>query len=77
MSFPVSPVNGQQSTIANIVYQYASATNAWTIVPGYANVISATGTISSDANISGANLVATSNVVTVGVSASEIGRAHV
>jgi hypothetical protein len=47
MSFPVSPTNGQQSTIANIVYQYASATNAWTVVPGYANSITATGNIAA------------------------------
>jgi hypothetical protein len=48
MSFPVSPTNGQQSTIANIVYQYASATNAWTVVPGYANSITATGNIAAN-----------------------------
>jgi len=48
MSFPVSPTNGQQSTIANIVYQYASATNSWTVVPGYANAITATGNIAAN-----------------------------
>lgn len=47
MAFPVSPTNGQQSTIANIVYEYASATNSWTVVPGYANSISATGNITA------------------------------
>jgi hypothetical protein len=47
MAFPVSPTDGQQSTIANIVYQYASATNAWTVIPGYANTISATGNITA------------------------------
>jgi hypothetical protein len=48
MSFPVSPTNGQQSTIANIVYEYASATNSWTVVPGYANSITATGNIAAN-----------------------------
>jgi hypothetical protein len=48
MAFPVSPTNGQQSTIANIVYQYSNVTNAWTVVPGYANTISATGNISAN-----------------------------
>jgi len=47
MAFPVSPTNGQQSTIANIVYEYASATNSWTVVPGNANTIVATGNITA------------------------------
>ena len=57
MAFPVSPTNGQQSTIANIVYQYTSATNTWTVVPGYANVITATG------NITAANFLTSGNAV--------------
>jgi len=47
MAFPVSPTNGQQSTIANIVYEYASATNSWTVIPGNANTIVATGNITA------------------------------
>lgn len=47
MAFPVSPTDGQQSTIANIVYQYSSATNSWTVIPGYANAITATGNITA------------------------------
>lgn len=61
MSFPVSPTNGQQSTIANIVYEYASATNSWTVVPGYANTITATGNITASYFISN---VLTSGVIT-------------
>lgn len=64
MAFPVSPTNGQQSTISNIVYQYTSATNSWTVVPGYANVITATG------NITAANFITTGNAVVGNILAS-------
>jgi len=45
MAFPVSPTNGQQTTVNGITYQYTSATNTWTRVAGIANTISATGNI--------------------------------
>lgn len=64
MSFPVSPTNGQQSTIANIVYQYASATNSWTVVPGYANAITATGNIAAANLLSSGLLNVTGNIYT-------------
>lgn len=63
MTFPVSPTNGQQSTIGNIVYQYASSTNSWTVVPGYANSISATGNITADNLLSNASVIASGNVI--------------
>ena len=31
-AFPVSPTDGQQATVNNIVYQYASSTQSWTRV---------------------------------------------
>lgn len=29
MAFPVGPVDGQQTTVNNITYQYSSTTNSW------------------------------------------------
>jgi len=71
MAFPVSPTNGQQSTIANIVYEYASATNSWTVVPGYANTISATGNITASYFIG--NGAALTGVVATGATALTYG----
>lgn len=35
-TFPTSPVNGQQANVNNILYTYASATQSWTRVAGFA-----------------------------------------
>jgi len=32
MAFPISPTNGQTTTVNNIIYTYDSATNSWTVV---------------------------------------------
>jgi len=56
MSFPITPTNGQQATVNGITYQYASATNSWTRVPGIANTIVASG------NITAANFITAGNV---------------
>ena len=66
MTFPVSPVDGQQSIIANILYQYSSAINSWTVVPGYANVISAVGNITGGNLLTGGLVSATGNVTSAG-----------
>lgn len=75
MAFPISPTNGQQSTIANVVYQYASATNAWTVIPGYANTISATGNISANYFIG--NGAALTGVVATGATALTYGTTNI
>ena len=56
MAFPISPTNGDQTTVNGITYQYASATNSWTRVPGIANTIVASG------NITAANFITAGNV---------------
>ena len=47
MAFPVSPTNGQTSSVNNILYTYASATRSWTRVLAGANVITANSLILS------------------------------
>jgi hypothetical protein len=42
MAFPASPNNGQQVTVNNIVYVYASATNSWTRAPGAGTLTAST-----------------------------------
>lgn len=42
MSFPSSPVNGQQATINGVTYQYDTANNAWTRIISTINFVSAT-----------------------------------
>jgi hypothetical protein len=39
MSFPTSPVNGQQATVNGITYVYVSAKNAWNRATGSFSVI--------------------------------------
>jgi hypothetical protein len=79
MAFPTTPTNGQQSVVNGITYQYASATNSWTRVPGIAGNISAsgnitaanfitTGTISATGNISGNYFLGNGSLLT-GISA--------
>jgi len=75
MAFPISPTNGQQSTIANVVYQYASATQSWTVIPGYANSITATGNIS--ANYFVGNGAALTGVTATGATALTYGTTNI
>jgi hypothetical protein len=51
MAFPVSPTNGQQTTINSITYQYSSAYNAWTRV--------ATASLTTVANLTAGNITVT------------------
>ena len=44
MAFPISPTNGQTTTLNNILYSYSTATNAWTRVLTTATSTSASGT---------------------------------
>lgn len=39
MSFPTSPVNGQQATVNGITYVYVSAKNAWNRQTGSFSVV--------------------------------------
>lgn len=39
MSFPTSPINGQQATVNGITYVYVSAKNAWNRQTGSFSVI--------------------------------------
>lgn len=39
MSFPTSPINGQQATVNGITYVYISAKNAWNRTTGSFSVI--------------------------------------
>jgi hypothetical protein len=83
MAFPNTPTNGQQSVVNGITYQYASATNSWTRVPGIAGNISASGnvtaanfltagTVSATGNISG-NYFLGNGALLTGISASGSG----
>ena len=57
MAFPTSPINGQQSVINGITYQYATTTNSWTRVPGIGNSLSLTGTLSAQIVSTSGNIV--------------------
>ena len=56
MSFPTSPVNGQQATVDNIVYVYASAAGTWTRVLSNFSSMFVTG------NVVAGNLIANGNI---------------
>jgi len=65
MSFPSSPIDGQQSVINNIKYSYSTATFAWTrvttstvSVDGTANVFAITNTSTATTTATGALRVA-------------------
>ena len=60
MTFPSSPVNNQIATVANVSYQYTTATNSWTRIVGALNGLT---TISATGNIYGANIIATGNIL--------------
>jgi hypothetical protein len=62
MSFPTTPTNGQQSVVNGITYQYASATNSWTRVPGIAGNISASGNVTAANFITNGVVTATGNI---------------
>ena len=56
MSFPTSPVNGQQATVGNIVYVYSSSASSWTRVQTGFTSLSITG------NVVAGNVIANGNV---------------
>ena len=62
MSFPTTPTNGQQSVVNGITYQYASATNSWTRVPGIAGNISASGNVTAANFLTVGTVSATGNI---------------
>jgi hypothetical protein len=62
MAFPSSPTNGQQATVGNVVYQYATTTNSWTRVLGSIDSFTATGNITAGNVISLGVVEATGNV---------------
>ena len=83
MSFPSSPVNGQQATINGVTYQYDTANNAWTRIISTINFVSATftGTNTSTNTQTGTIIVAGGAGIAGNVYANsiyaKIGRAHV
>lgn len=79
MSFPISPTDGQQITINNIVYQYSSANTVWNRVPAisyvsgngftyYSNQINSSVTIPSGYNTQSIGPLTQSPGVTVTLS---------
>jgi hypothetical protein len=78
MAFPVSPVNGQTTTVNGVIYTYSTAIGAWTVTTSNAgdisaNTISSSGaitgstTISAIGNITGGNLITGGSIATNGV----------
>lgn len=66
MAFPVSPVDGQTSTVNNIVYTFSSGNNTWTrSSTGFVN-LGASGNISATGNIIGGNLLTTGLISATG-----------
>ena len=66
MSFPISPVDGQTTTINGITYVYSAASNSWTRQPtGFVN-IDAAGNISAAGNITGQNFYTAGEVSATG-----------
>jgi hypothetical protein len=59
MSFPLSPTNGQQATVNNVLYQYDSTNNSWTRITTNINFVTAgfTGTTDSTNTTSGTIVV--------------------
>jgi hypothetical protein len=78
MPFPVSPVNGQTTTVNGVVYTYSTTIGAWTVTTSNAgditaNTISSSGaitgssTISAAGNITGGNLITGGSIATNGI----------
>jgi plastocyanin len=66
MAFPISPVDGQTTTINGITYVYSAASNSWTRQPtGFVN-IDAAGNISAAGNITGQNFYTAGEVSATG-----------
>ena len=60
--FPIAPINGETATVANVVYQYSSSTNAWRRVIGNISTLSVTGNTSTGNLLTGGYVSATGNV---------------
>jgi hypothetical protein len=59
--FPISPTNGQQTTINNITYTYDSTQTAWVRSSTTGNVTAGNGTFSG--NVTASNIIITNNVI--------------
>lgn len=66
MTFPSTPINGQQAIVNNVAYQYSSASNSWTKLGTLANVLLANAAVikgnlaASSVEVSGNVLVSSS-----------------
>lgn len=56
MSFPISPTNGQTTTVNGVLYTYNSTTTAWNVTTAFTGNIVTT-TLSATGTVTGASVV--------------------
>lgn len=61
-TFPISPVNGEVVTVANVAYQYNSSNNSWRRVIGNITTLSVSGNTTTGNLLTGGYVSATGNI---------------